>query len=172
MRILVIALILGINLGFSQRLMNRKTNLIITSSVSKQRMDYFLNFGAKTRVNYFEIGAEVGLGIERTFFQQTFSPHIELHTFYNFIQQEVNRKQGIVFGPGIILSGTTYKTTTTFNYGDILLAYQFCVGQKWKFFHHGGYGIMFESFQSNQGKIVSRGYNYCFKIGISYALHI
>jgi hypothetical protein len=172
MRFLVIALILGFNNCFSQSLMTRKTNLILNSSITKQRMDYFWNFGVKTRVNYFEVGAEVGIGVEKTFFQQSFSPHLELTTFYNIIQQEVNRKNGIVFGPGIILSGTTYKIQTPFRYGDILLAYQFCLGRKWKFFHQGGYGIMFESFRSNDGKIVSKAYNYCFKIGICYAMQV
>lgn len=169
---LILYFLLILNSAFSQGLMNRKTNLFYTSSVSKQRMDYFWNLGVKTRVNYFEIGAEAGIGIKRTLFQQTFSPHLELFTFYNFIQQEVYRKQGIVFGPGIIISGTTFKYSSPFRYGDLLLAYQFSVGRKWKFFNHGGYGIMFESFQSNQGKTVSKAYNYCFKIGMSYAIKI
>jgi hypothetical protein len=169
---LLLLFILFLSNSFSQGLMHRKTNLFITSSVSKQRMDYFWNIGVKTRINYFEIGTEAGIGIERTIFQQTFSPHLEIYTFYNVIQQEVNRKNGIVLGPGIIISGTTYNNLTPYRYGDIFLAYQFCVGRKWKLFHHGGYGIMFESFQSNQGKIVSKAYNYCFKLGISYALQI
>lgn len=172
MRFIVIYLILGINYCFSQNLMNRKSNLFFTSSISKQRMDYFWNLGIKTRKKYYEIGVETGIGVEKTLFQQTFSPHIEITTFYNIIQQEVNRKNGIVFGPGLILSGTTYRIQTPIRYGDIFLGYHLCLGRKLKFFHQGGYGIMFESFNSYEGKVVSRAYNYCFKIGLSYAMHI
>ncbi len=172
MRFIVIYLILGINYCFSQNLMNRNSNLFFTSSISKQRMDFFWNLGVKTRKKYLEIGVETGIGVEKTLFQQTFSPHIEITTFYNIIQQEVNRKNGIVFGPGLILSGTTYKIQNPIRYGDVFLGYHLCLGRKLKFFHQGGYGIMFESFNSYEGKVVSRAYNYCFKIGLSYAMHI
>jgi hypothetical protein len=171
MKFLIFVILIGSNFGLSQKLLRRNTNLMLTSVISKQRMDAFWNFGIKSRVKYFEIGAEAGIGIEKTLFQQTFSPHLEIFSFYNLIQQEVTRKNGIVFGPGILLSGTTYRVKTPFNYGDIFIAYQFCLGRKWKIFHQGGYGIMFETFESNQGKIVTRAYNYCLKIGVSYAFN-
>jgi hypothetical protein len=171
MRVLLFTLLFVYNFGYAQKLLPRNTNLILTTAVSKQRMDAFWNIGLKSRIKYFEVGAEAGIGIEKTLFQNTFSPHLEIFSFYNLIQQEVQRKQGIVFGPGLILSGTTFKVNSRFNYGDLFIGYHFCLGRKWKFFHQGGYGIMVERFESNQGKIVNRAYNYCLKLGLSYAFN-
>lgn len=169
MRNLVFILLLNFNYGLSQNILFKDPNVMLSTSICKQRMDSFWNLGLKKRIKNFEIGTEAGIGIEKNLFQQTFSPHLEIFSFYNVIQNEASRKHKLAFGPGIILSGTTYINQTRFNYGDLFFAYQFCIGQRWKFFHQGGYGFMSESFVSNGVKIISTAYNYCFKLGLSYA---
>jgi len=157
-------------LGFSQKPINRNSDIFLISDLSLQRMDAFWSIGLKKRVNYFELGITPGIGIEKTFFQRRFSPHLELFSFFNVIQQEVNRKKGIVFGPGLLFSGTSYRIENAINYCDLFLGYQFCYGNRIKFYHQGGYGLMFEFFDGNNGNLVNLSYNYFIKAGLSYAL--
>jgi hypothetical protein len=172
MRLLILVfLFFNFEFGISQKILNKNAQLFITSDFSIQRMDGFWNVGLKKRMNYFELGMALGIGIEKTIFQRHFSGHMEFYSFYNLIQQELKRKKGIIFGPGILLSGTNFKMSSPFMYGDIFVGYQFCFGQKIKLLNQGGYGLMFESFSGNNGKVLNSAYNYFFKIGISYAIY-
>ena len=173
MRALVLALIfLKFHFFNSQQALNGKASFYLTSDVAIQRMDAFWNLGIKKRINFYEIGLACGVGIEKTFVQQKLSPHFEIYSFYNFIQREINRKQGIIFGPGILSSATSFRAETPFRYRDLFLGYQFCIGNKFKFLNQAGYGIMFVSFQGNYGKVVNRSFNYFMKIGLSYAVSL
>jgi hypothetical protein len=154
----------------SQRSLDGKAKFYLTSEISLQRMDAFWNVGLKKRIKYFELALAPGVGIEKTFFQKRFSPHLEIYSFYNIIQQEINRKRGILFGPGVLLSATSFRADIPFRYGDLFIGYQFCIGNKFKILNQGGYGIMFESFHGNNGKVINRSFNYFIKVGLSYAV--
>ena len=164
-------LFLTCTIGISQKSLNRKSSIYFFSDISLQRMDVFYNIGVKKRIKYFEFGAVAGMGIEKTFFQRCFSPHAEFFTFYNWIQLEMNRKKGIIFGPGFLYSNSSYKFVTTYNYNDFFLAYQFAVGNKFKFLNQAGYGLMIENFNGYHGKIINVAYNYFVKLGVSYAFN-
>lgn len=153
-----------------QKKLTQNASNFLVSDVSIQRMDAFFNLGYKKRMRYIESGINLGLGIEKTFFQYRFSPHIECFSFYNLFQKEKDRKYGFVLGPGVLASATTYKIEHSLNYFDLFLAYQFAVGRKIKFFHQAGYGLLFEYFELNNNKISNVGNNYFVKIGLSYAL--
>jgi hypothetical protein len=134
-------------------------------------MDAFLNMSIQRRIQYFELGAAFGMGIEKTFFQKRFSPHLELYSFFNLIQREIGRKKGFVFGPGILLDYTSYRIQNTINYKDAFLGYNLSVGRKFKFTNQAGIGYMFESFQSADNKIENSTLNYFVKIGLAYAIN-
>lgn len=171
MRQIVLVLFLSLNsLDFSQKSINKNSNFLLITDISLQRMDAFWNIGLNKRLNFFEFGITPGIGIEKTFFQSRFAPHLELFSFYNFIQQEQNRKREIVFGPGILFSATNFRIQNSINYSDFFVCYQFCFGNRIKFFHQAGYGLMFEFFDGNKEKVVNRTYNYFIKAGLSYAL--
>lgn len=134
-------------------------------------MDAFLNFSVQRRIKYFELGTAVGLGIEKTLLQKRFSPHFELFSFYNFIQRELGKKQGITFGPGLLIDFTTYNIQTPIYYKDVFLAYNLNIGRKYKFIHQAGIGYMSETFKSNNGRIASNSINYFVKLGLAYAIY-
>lgn len=142
----------------------------LSFDVSMQRMDVFFNVGYKKRISYVESGVCLGLGIEKSFFQRRFSPHMECFSFYNLFQKEKDRKYGFVFGPGILASATTYKIQHFVNYVDLFLGYQLVFGRKINFFHQAGYGLLLESFVFNNKRISNFGNNYFAKIGLLYAL--
>ncbi len=156
---------------FGQNLLSQQSKLLISAEVSYQRMDAFFNISVQKRIHYFEIGAALGTGIEKTFFQQRFSPHLELYSYFNLIQREIGRKNGFVFGPGILLDYTSYRIQNTINYKDAFLGYNLSVGRKFKFTNQAGIGYMLESFQSAENKIKNSTLNYFVKIGMVYAIN-
>lgn len=169
--VLFLLLIFYSSVVSSQKKLVQNASSFLSSDISLQRMDAFLNVGYKKRVRYVEAGINVGLGIEKSFFQKRFSPHIECFTFYNLFQKEKDRRYGFVFGPGLFISATTYKIEQSLNYFDSFLAYQISLGRTIKFFHQAGYGLMIESFVSGKSRITNMGNNYFAKIGVIYAFH-
>ena len=169
---LVLSISMFLTTGFNQKKLNSNSNYFFLSDLSLQRMDAYWNLGLKKRIKYVELGSLFGLGIEKTFFQQSFSPHLELFSYYNLFQKERDRKIGVVFGPGILVSGTSFKIGTPIYYGDFFAAYQLCIGGEIKLTHQAGYGVMLESFSVNNTRTTNKSYNFFAKIGVSYAFHI
>jgi hypothetical protein len=170
MRIILFAIFfLSYGRNFPQSSHQNKSNLVLSSDISVQKMDAFFNIGIKNRINLFELGSSVGFGIEKTIFQKQFAPHLECFSFFNLFKQKPNRGRNIFFGPGILISATTNRINTTFRYGDIFLCYQVHRGKKIQLFHQLGYGLMIETFNGNFGSTVNRSYNYFVKFGLSYA---
>ena len=156
---------------FGQNLLSQQSKIIVCSDISYQRMDAFLNLSAQKRIKYFELGTSFGIGIEKTIFQNRFSPHFEFYSFYNLIQREIGKKQGFTFGPGILLDITSFRLQTPIVYKDAFTAYNLSVGRKFKFIHQAGFGVMNEFFKSNKGKVSSNSFNYFIKAGLAYAIH-
>jgi hypothetical protein len=156
---------------FGQNLLSQQSKLLLLVDVSYQRMDAFLNMSAQKRIKYFEFGTSFGIGIEKTIFQQQFSPHFELYSFFNLIQREIGKKHGFTFGPGILLDITSFQLQTPIIYKDAFLSYNLSVGRKFKFIHQAGFGIMNESFNSNNVKVSNNSYNYFVKAGLAYAFY-
>lgn len=155
------------NSDFSQKAI--KSDISLTSDISIQKMDAFLNVGIKNKFNSFELGSSIGFGIEKTIFQKQFAPHFECFSFFNLLNQKSSSANNFFLGPGILISATFNKINTPFRYGDFFLGYQIQRGKKIKVFHQFGYGLMIESFNGNFGSTSHRSYNYFVKLGLSYA---
>ncbi|TXI86497.1 MAG: hypothetical protein E6Q37_03860 [Crocinitomicaceae bacterium] len=109
------------------------------------QQDFFLNAGYTKQLKRFELGAAVGVGVNRTFFQQRIFPKMQLQGTYQVVQSEMFRigpSFAVHYG-GLNVNASSSKLTYYQFYGA---GYQLVVGKRFQGFQSTHFCRMTEYF--------------------------
>lgn len=167
MRIILIFLFLSI---FKVSAQNER-NSFVGASFQYNSLDFFLAINYSSQIRKFEFNGGLGVGINRTFFQQRLFPMIGISGSYYFL----NRPK-FQLGPTIIFQSSLLKVnskTANLNYYNQLSGgYTFAFGNRLKVYQSIFYGFNFESYYStflNKYNTL-KGYKFSAQIGLKYEL--
>ncbi len=143
----------------------------IAATFQYNSMDFFFAGNYLRQIKKVEFNASMGIGINRTIFQQRFFPMIGISGSYYFL----NRPK-FQLGPTIIFQSSLLKLnsqTAYFNYYNQLSGgYTVAFGKRLKVYQSTFYGINFESYYSSFLDKYNSVSNLKFsaQIGLKYAL--
>lgn len=141
--------------------------VILSNSLSIQKFDIFSLLNLSLKSNKLTYTAGMGVGLNRTCYQNRFFPEFALGLSYNCLQSVAG---SFIFGPEIKISHAFLKVNETHQFSSFLLGYCFQIGKKWTFIHRAGLGGLLESFPVFSGsKLYGLAVGYHASIGIGYA---
>lgn len=170
-----IGIILSLNLYhssfFSQKkIENQSSNFLHHSVFFTQSFQKFDNFSmlsyCLTNNNLF-FTPSLGVGVNRTFYQQRFFPQLQIGIGYKVI----NRNK-ISISPEINTLFSSFSTIERHFFSSFQVGYSFQYGQKIYLLHRLNAGILNERFKNTVGMMASaNSINWQFSLGIGYAIN-
>ena len=142
-----------------------------TAGIRINRVDFFIQATRQTNFHNFRHEFGVGIGINRTIFQQRFFPELSYRFSYDVLQ-----KERFSLGPAVSLFTSMYQVNKNTNawhfFQEGLLGFWMEYGRRYKIRLNVGAGVFTESFKSAINSRYSHHatYGYNGQISFSYAL--
>lgn len=138
-------------------------------SVDARKMDYFIGMDYHLKIQHVDLALGIEAGIVKTVFQQRFFPGFHLQVAYPLIQ-----KERFSLAPAVDLNVNILQIQKASKYPNLFqecrLGYELKWGNKIKFMHAAGLGIITEHFYGafSQKYKTAFGMGYSVKIGCLY----
>lgn len=143
----------------------------ISQSFSIQKFDIFSHFHFSMRNKQLNYSAGLGIGLNRTFYQNRFFPELSFGLSYGFRATKNEKKSTVFFGPEVRLTHALLRVNELHQFSTFLFGYYFQVGRKLLFIHRAGFGGLLENFKLSSGRYIHAATSaYHGSIGIGYAL--
>jgi hypothetical protein len=171
MRVLLFLLVsvLGFNCFSQYSSINQEAQKrsLISTSVSIQKFDVFSSFSYDSKFSSWNFNSSLGLGVNRTFYQQSIFPQIQTGLSYLMLGDARNFQ----IGPEIVIFASSFKNFQRHYFFASQIGYFLTYGKKWTILNRVNLGLIQEIFQNTNGQI-SKGItpNFQFLIGIGYVL--
>jgi hypothetical protein len=142
----------------------------ISQSLSIQKFDVFSHFHFSMRNEKLNYSAGLGIGLNRTFYQNRFFPELSLGLSYGFVSRNNEKKSSVFFGPEVRLTHAFLRVNELHQFSTLLFGYHFQIGRKLLVIHRAGFGGLLENFKMASGRYIHAAtFTYHGSIGIGYA---
>ena len=135
-----------------------------------ERNDFFLScdyvYSFQNRIS---INPSISMGFIHSFVQ--INPFMEfgLDSYYDVVNKRIKESSIFLLGAGVGYAYSFYRKPVHTNFNELRLIYLLSIGNRFRFFHKGGLGLLAESFQGVSRNLFLLYPNFHFSIGVSYA---
>lgn len=125
--------------------------------------DYVYSFQNRLSIN-----PSIGIGVIHSFVQSNPFMQFGIDSYYNLVFKKTKGGDFISLGLGGGYGYSFYRKPVHTNFNEIRLSYFFTIGNRFRFFHKGCFGILGESFKGMSRNVFILYPNFHFSIGLSY----
>lgn len=175
MRSILIIFIFSYFQTYAQEEQSKKSTHQIGTTISLgiRNNEIFQGINYKLINNRFSFNSGINLGIKSSFFQRNFYPQLNLRSAYFLLPlNHIEKKRIYNFGPMLCINSGFQRIEKFHSFSDLLIGYEFIVGEKIRFNHSLSAGPYLESFKdqlNNRQNLFSL--NFQFSIGLYYVLN-
>lgn len=124
-------IILLLGLLFSEYLFSQSQRSILWLGMEYNQQDLYINAGFSKQISRWEISGNLGIGVNRTIFQQRFFPKIQLQgTFRGFQRNQFEIGPSVTLNYAFLNVNSTVNHWTHFQYYGV--GYQWVFGNKFQ----------------------------------------
>ena len=148
---------------------NGSTSSQIVLHSGIERNDFFLSCDyVYSFHNSITINPSIGIGIIHSFVQANPFMQFGIDSYYNLVCKKIKEGPFVSLGFGGGYSYSFYRKPVQINFNEIRLTYFFCIGNRFRFFNKGGFGLLAESFEGMSRNVFILYPNFQFSLGLSY----
>ncbi len=134
-----------------------------------ERNDFFLSCGYFYSLqNSITINPSIRIGIIHSFVQANPFMQFGFDSYYNLVYKKIKEGPFVSLGVGGGYSYSFYRKPVLTNFNEIRLSYFFCIGNRFRFFNKGSFGLLAESFKGMSRNVFILYPNFQFSLGLSY----
>ena len=118
--------------------------------------------------NRFSINPSMAIGIIHSVVQANAFMQFGIDSYYDFVSKKINKGPFISLGVGGGYGYSFYRKPVHTNFNEVRLSYLFSVGNRFRLFQKGSFGLLSESFKGMSRNVFLFYPNFHFLIGLSY----
>ena len=110
----------------------------------------------------------MAIGIIHSVVQANAFMQFGIDSYYDFVSKKINKGPFISLGVGGGYGYSFYRKPVHTNFNEVRLSYLFSVGNRFRLFQKGSFGLLSESFKGMSRNVFLFYPNFHFLIGLSY----